>query len=63
MSKNVYIDKLDEAVNKYKDTYHRAIKKITRKTLNLKLMVMLEYQNTKMYLQKAMFQILLKNFL
>ena len=22
----MYIDKLDEAVNKYKDTYHRAIK-------------------------------------
>ena len=26
ISKNVYIDKLDEIVNKYNNTYHRAIK-------------------------------------
>ena len=26
ISKNVYIDKLDDIVNKYKDTYHRTIK-------------------------------------
>ena len=26
ISKNVYIDKLDDAVNKYIDTYHRTIK-------------------------------------
>ena len=26
MSKNVYIDKLDDIVNKYNNTYHRAIK-------------------------------------
>ena len=28
-----------------------------RKVLNLKLVIMLEYQNIKMFLQKAMFQI------
>ena len=26
LSKNVYIDKLDDIVNEYKNTYHRAIK-------------------------------------
>ena len=26
ISTNVYIDKLDDAVNKYNDTYHRTIK-------------------------------------
>ena len=26
ISKNVYIDKLDDIVNEYKNTYHRAIK-------------------------------------
>ena len=26
VSKNVYIDKLDDIVNEYRDTYHRAIK-------------------------------------
>ena len=26
LSKNVYIDKLDDIVNKYNNTYHRAIK-------------------------------------
>ena len=26
ISKNVYIDKLDDIVNKYKNTYHRTIK-------------------------------------
>ena len=26
MSKNVYIDKLDDIVNKYNNTYHNAIK-------------------------------------
>ena len=33
------------------------------KTLNLKLLILLEYQNIKTFLQKAMFQIGLKKFL
>ena len=63
-SKNVYIDKLDDIVNKCNNTYHRImkmkpvdvkpstyiltlIKKIIGKVLNLKLVIMLEYQNIK----------------
>ena len=34
-----------------------------KKILNLKLLVLLEYQNVKTFLQKSMFQIGLKNFL
>ena len=36
---------------------------ILMKVLNLKLMIMLEYQNMKMFLQKAMFQIGQKKYL
>ena len=79
ISKNVYIGKLDDMVHKYNNTYHRTIKmrhvdvtssiyfdsiqKIIRKVLNLKLMIMLEYQNIKRFLQKAMFQIGLRKVL
>ena len=55
--KNVYIDKLDEIVNKYSNTYHSTIKmkpvdvksntcevkKLIIKILNLKLMILLEH--------------------
>ena len=76
--KNVYIDKLDDVVNKYNNTYHRTIKtkpadakrstyikssKENYEVLNLKLVKLLEYQNIKAFLQKAMFQIRLKKFL
>ena len=66
-------------VNKYNNTYYKTVemkpvdvtsnmcidynKKIMRKVLNLKLMIILEYQNIKMFLQKAMFQIGLKKVL
>ena len=55
ISKNVYIDKLDNIVNKYKNTYYRSIKKkavdviaciltlikkMIKKVLNLKLVIM-----------------------
>ena len=79
VSKNVYIDKLQDIVNKYNNTYHNVIKmnpvdvnpstyfdfskKIIRKILNLKLVIMLEYQNIKIFLQKATFKIGLKKFL
>ena len=39
------------------------IKKIVRKVLNLKLVLMLEYQNIRIFLIKAMFEICLENFL
>ena len=66
ISKNVFIDKLDDAVNKYNNTYHNTIKmepvdvkssayidsskKIMIKMLNLKLVILLEYQNIKTFL-------------
>ena len=61
MSKNVYTDKLDDIVNKYYNTYHNTIKmnpadvrsntyidsrkEINNMVLNLKLVILLEYQN------------------
>ena len=78
ISKNMYIDKLDDMVNKCNNTYHNTIKmkpadiksstyidsskKIMIKTLNLKLVIFLEYQNIKNFLQKVMFQVGLKKF-
>ena len=66
MSANVYICKLDDMVNKYNNTFDRTIKmksanvkssicidfnkKIVRKVIKLKLMIMLEHQNIKMFL-------------
>ena len=79
ISKSVYIDKLDEIVNKDNNTYHNTIKMkpvdvksntysdsrkdINDKDLNSKLGILLEYQNIKTFLQKAVFQIGLKRFL
>ena len=66
ISKNVYIDKLDDIVNKSNNTYHSTIKmkpvdvksstyfdfskENMEKTLNLKLVILLEYQNIKILL-------------
>ena len=79
VSKNVYIDKFDDIVNKYNNTYHCAIKikavnlksstyidskkETMAKIINLKLVILLEYQNIKIILQKDMFQIGLEKFL
>ena len=62
-TKNVYINKLDDIVNKCNNTYHRTIKvkpvdvksstyiginkEKNKEVLNLKLVIMLEYQNIK----------------
>ena len=87
ISKNVYIDKLDDIANKYKNIYSTIkmkpvdvksstyidfikenneedplIKKIVKKILNLKLVILLEYQNIKMFLQKVTLQIGLEKF-
>ena len=69
ISKNMYIDKLDDIVNKCNNTYHRTIKmkpvdaksntyidssteKIKMiKILNLTFVILLEYQNTKIFFQ------------
>ena len=79
VSKNVYIDKLDGIVNKYNNTNHSTIKikpvdvksntcidsskKSIIKILNLKIVIMLEYQNTTIFLRKVTVQIGLKKFL
>ena len=77
--KNVHIDKLDGIFNKHNNTYHNIIKmklvdvksnthltlvkKVIIKSLNLKLVILLEYQNIKIFLQKVTLQIGLKKFL
>ena len=69
VSKNVFIDKLDDTVNKYNNTYNSTIKmkhldikwspyidsskELMLKILNLKLVIFLEYQNTNIFLQKV----------
>ena len=66
-------DELDNIVNKYNNTYHSTIKvkpvdvksntlltlvkKLMMKILNLIFGVLLEYQNIKIFLQSAKFQI------
>ena len=65
ISENVCIDKFDDIVNKYNSTYHSKIKmkpvnvksntyinstkKLMTKILNLELVVLLEYQNIKIF--------------
>ena len=78
VSKNVYIHKLDDIVDEYKNTYHRTIemkpvmlkiihililkKKLMIGLLTLKLVIMLEFLNTKIFLLKDIRQIGLKKF-
>ena len=40
ISKNVYIDKLDDIVNKYNNTYHRTIK---MKPTDVKLSIFIDF--------------------
>ena len=79
ISKNVYFDVLDDIVNKYNNTVHRAIKMkpidvtsgsyaeynkdFNAKIINLKLVTMLEFQNIKTFLLKDTLQIGQKKFL
>ena len=79
LSNSVFIDKLDDIVNKCNNTYHSTIKmkpvnvksstiltlvkKVIIKILNLKLVILLEYQNIKMFLKNVPLQIGLKKFL
>ena len=74
ISKNVYIDKLDDIVDEYNSTYHRTIKMkpvdvkdntyiAFEKEVNLKLLIMLEFLNTKIFLLKDIHQIVLKKLL
>ena len=68
VAKNVYIDQLDDIVDECNNTYHRTIKmkrtdvkdntyvnigkEVMIKIPNLKLLILLEYQNTKTVLLK-----------
>ena len=79
ISNNVYFDVLDHIVNKYNNAVHRTIKMkpidvtddyyaeynedFNKKVLNLKLVTMLEFQNTKTFLLKDMLRIGRKRFL
>ena len=79
ISKDVYIDKLDDIVNKYNNTHHNTIKmkpvdvksntyvdsnkEINNKNPKFKILViLLEYQNIKNFLQKVTLKIGLKKF-
>ena len=79
ISKNVYIDKLDDIGNKYSNTYHRRIKmkpvgvklstyidsseEISDKDRKFKIGNILRISNIKTFLKKSLFEIGLKNFL
>ena len=70
VSKNVYIDKLDDIVGEYNTTYHRTItmkpvdvkdntyidfeKEINNKDSKFKLVMMSEFLNTKIFLLKKL---------
>ena len=79
ISKNTYFDVLDDIVDKYNNTVLRTIKikpidvtddsyaeyneDFNKKGLDLKLVTTLEFQNTKTFLLKNVFQIGQKKFL
>ena len=79
VSKNIYIDKLDDIVNKYNNTYHSTIQmkradvksntyiessqKINDKNPKFKLVILLEYQNIETFLQKVTLEVGLKKSL
>ena len=72
ISKNKYIEKLDDIANKYNNKYHSTIKikpidvkdkKAIIKILNFKSVILLEYQNIKIFLLKDILKIGLKKFL
>ena len=74
ISKYIYIDELDDIVDKYNNTYHITIKMkpvhvksnkyfdVMIKIQNLRLLIVLEYQNIKIFLQKVILQIGLRKF-
>ena len=49
-------------INVKHNTYIDSIDEVNDKVLNFKLVIMLEYQNTKTFLQKVTLQIGLKKF-
>ena len=78
MSKKFFFEVLDDIVDNYNNTYHRTIKTkpidvrsdsyvkymiLMQNILNFKLVVMLEFQNTKTFFLKDILKIGQKNFL
>ena len=79
IAKNAYIDKLDDIVKKCNNAYYRFIKmkphdvkpsiyidfskEINKEGPKLKIVIMLEYQNIKMFLKKVTLHIVLKEIL
>ena len=78
VSKNIFFGVLDDIADNYNNTYHRTIKMkpievkpdsyvkymvLMEKILNFKLVIMLEFQNTKTFLLKDILQIGQKTFL
>ena len=79
ISRNVYVDVLDDIVNQYNNTIHRTMKmkpiEVTddsfaeimknqiKKILKLKLVIILEFLSTKIFLLKDMLLIVQKKFL
>ena len=65
--REIYYDKLDETVNKCNNTgwvpILTLLLNIMIRILNSKLVIILKYQNTKLFLQRAALQIKLKKFL
>ena len=69
VSKNDYINKLDDIINKYNNTYHgiikmkpadvnqthilNLVKKLTIKIQNLKLVIPLEFRNIKVFFENV----------
>ena len=78
VSKKIFFEVLDDIVDNYNNTYHRTIKMkpidvrsdsyvkymiLMQNILNFKLVVMLEFQNTKTFFLKNILKIGQKNFL
>ena len=79
ISLNIYFDMLDDTVNRYDNTVHKTIKMkpievtsdsyaeynedLNKKILNLRLVIMLEFQSIKTFLLKDILQIGQKKFL
>ena len=78
VSKKIFFEVLDDIVDNYNNTYHRTIKTkpidvrsdsyvkymiLMQNILNFKLVVMLEFQNTKTFFLKDILKIGQKNFL
>ena len=78
VSKKFFFEVLDDIVDNYNNTYHRTIKMkpidvrsdsyvkymiLMQNILNFKLVLMLEFQNTKTFFLKDILKIGQKNFL